>query len=54
MSNTDPINELEQQARELEQNFDKNNPVKSLDGIENLLSSIEEKLDNILKALNEE
>ena len=55
MSNIDPLDELKQQAKQLEQTpITEENQEEILGSIDSLLSSIEEKLETILKTLTEE
>lgn len=54
MSEIDPLDELEQQAKELQERVNENNAQETLEGVDSLLSSIEEKLEQILKSLTEE
>jgi hypothetical protein len=55
MSNIDPLDELEQQARKLEQTkITEENQEEVLESVNSLLSSIEEKLETILKSITEE
>jgi len=55
MSNIDPLDELEQQARKLEQTqITEENQEEVLGSVNSLLSSIEEKLETILKSITEE
>jgi len=55
MSNIDPLDELEQQAKQLESTpINEENQEQILGSVDSLLSSIEEKLETILKTLTEE
>lgn len=48
------LDELKQQAENLEQNMDKNNPEETLNSINSLLASLEEKLETIFKSITKE
>jgi len=55
MSNIDPLDELEQQAKQLESTLiNEENQEEVLKSVDTLLSSIDEKLETILKTLTEE
>ena len=55
MSKTDPINDLEQQVQKLKElQITEDNQQDTLKSIENLLSSMDEKLELIFKSLIEE
>ena len=55
MSNIDPLDELEQQAKKLESTpITEENQEQVLESVNSLLSSVEEKLETILKTLTEE
>ena len=52
MNEIDPLKELEQQSQKLEQiKVNEDNHQEALSDVESLLSSIEEKLNTILKSL---
>jgi predicted site-specific integrase-resolvase len=55
MSNIDPLDELEQQVKQLESTpITEENQEQVLESVNSLLSSVEEKLETILKTLTEE
>ena len=55
MSNIDPLDELKQQVKQLESTpITEENQEQVLESVNSLLSSVEEKLETILKTLTEE
>lgn len=54
MSNIDPLDELKQQAEDLEKNMSERSHEDILNSIDSLLSSLDEKLEKVINNLTEE